>query len=1172
MVGLFSPPPAADNLERDAFKQSAFQQLKAITVPLLDASRSPVSSGSTRILLALLEKLQTVLGDIPDHAFSPALANYAFFPLTSLLQPRPDGANRGDQVLETLMQTLDMLIGKWRCAGMDERVRRELWTMTILTLGGPLDAKDGGKGKAVDRTEEAKLAMVLVLGTLMKPQADPLWPEETAFDAGQAAREAQDLAGPSLSIIFHTLTTLLALALESTSLVQLQLASISALSTLTVTYLAPTSTDKPSSLLATALPGMASTLCRIALSKPPSSSTQFETTSRKQNSAVVVDSLDLLSQLVYLSVSDRVTNGLRQRTPIPTLRLEELSMQDSQPESPNDEDAQAKISSGEPAATKGPTVPTPAWLQFTVSSITSLVAKLSPLASHFSPQVRLGLVSLLDQIVKKCHVNFGALLEGPLEGLLVLSRDEWPIVSDPARRALHAVLEDANTPPRPSGFLPILLLGQIVQRRLAGLSQVLRKRDEDAIRRSACIVQAGLDLSSDGASQKTLIGDVSRYGWSILGSIELDRRADSATRGNGGMSLAWIAGQPNPADTSSTTFPTIRLRNIHDVTTTKALENLWKALGASAAKAEQDHTLVDYFLGVALGPRRRDSTAASALWILDGILNGFTGLEIDKRRKKLLRGVAKTVIALIEDLEAEEDASTATAQEARDEPEVSEATTHVLELPAIEHTKGTVSLPSLDNYKPVVARSSSASDRASHRFLLLELAMRILATAATLLKASYQPLLLSSLYHVLAYSSSTAPPSLRVHAQTALAIIAESTASTSPQELVLANVDYVVNSVSQRMSVTRLDPSAPLVLVEMIRLVGHRIVSIVQDLVDDVFEALDDYHGYEEITVGLWAVFDALLKVMEADLPVPIERTKQVPHLDSHYDVFKQWFVTRQAQAQEPDLPEVNPRKPFESGYKNDKAGEEGTAEFPDSQVAPPPPTRPQIVTAQILSKALYFLSHPSSFLRARVLSLFASAVPLLARPSLGSNSPEARTADLLPIVHRAWPFILNRFTDPDLSVVLEAARLIESLAVHVGDFMSRRILDDVWPHLRTLLSKQQIEDSSSAIAGSTRYSTSHRLYSSNLKTLARIARDVPLKENVVWEQAVGLRRFLSVRVDRELQQLALEVYKGLGKVNSDAVWLVLVGTVSKYPGVPVFLEMPGVDFGDNISSLLENL
>ncbi|GAA6001984.1 hypothetical protein JCM10207_003024 [Rhodosporidiobolus poonsookiae] len=1249
---MFGGGSSATAPARDADKQAVFQRFKAACVPLLDASRGASNSSTTRQVVQLLERLLQLITDTPSSSFTLALANYVFFPLSSLLQPRPDGASRGDRVLEAAMQVLGTLVPKWRAAGMEQRVRQELWIMAILTLGGPLDPNkpqsrngkvDKGKARALEHTDETKLAMVEVLLALMRADEeakeerlsdeddDPLGEriDWTAPDplAPPKRPERPPFTPPPLSVLFHTLTTLLDLAAEPTSLLQLQLSSLDALDLLLQQYLARPApphageNSGPSPLLATALPGTASTLTRIALSRPRSSS-DLESTIRRQASGVIVSALRVLSNLIAATVGDQVTAALREdgqadsfTTPSSLEELASLSLEDRAPSENGEGDEPPPAPPDPPSApSSGPTVPNPAWLRFTVSSLSTLFASLAPLSTHESPVVRAALVDLLAQAVAECSLTLAEQAEVPLEGLLALASDDWDDVRGPARKALFASFARPPSQTDPARH-PLVLAAQIVQRRLIALPRSVRRQDEHAVRRGAGIVRVALELLptvDTGRGGGGVLQGVERWSWALLQALELERVPAAGRAAEGGMALAWITGA-GEADGGgqATSFPPVRLRAVEEDATTKALEAMWQALGRAAAAAGQEGEVVDLFLGVALGPRRGETVAPSALWVVDGVLRGMDGSEVGKGQKKVLRRAVKAVLALLEELEGDEEEPV--AQDERPPAASSDALIaaegDAQPVGLIEHKKGVVDTPSLDKYNPVAAVTTSRETRASHRLLLSALSLRLLSTAALRLMTSFQPFLMQALYHVLAHLSPTTHPFLRAHAQHALSLISDATSHASPQNLVLANVDYVVNSVSQRLSVARLEPSAPLVLVEMIRLVGRPIVPMVQDLVDDVFEALDDFHGYEDLTVGLWAVLDALLKAMEEDLPVRdehAERKTDVVKADAEEDwrAFEAWFAHRHDKPagddeDEDDVEEVNPQRPFESGFTDNKSAPDGPTAFPeedaDAEKAPPPPTQAQAVTAQILAKALYFLSHPSAFLRARVLSLIASAVPLLAIPSSSSSSssaPSPSPSSLLPIIHRAWPAILARLADPEPFVVVEAAALVESLAAHVGDFMARRILDDAWPRLKGQLDKQEKAEGQSALArraaagmgaGASdagvlgKYATHHRLNRAVLRTLLHVARAVPLKEAVVWDQAVLLRRFLAStagpgRVEPELQALAGEVYAALGRVNADAVWVVLAATVEEGEGLPRWLRMEGVDFGTNVERVLQAL
>ncbi|GAA5906741.1 hypothetical protein JCM8208_006374 [Rhodotorula glutinis] len=1274
--GPFLGPTPQRATAKDALKQATFAQFKAVCVPLLDVARAPSSGQATRTILSLVSKLTDLLRATPTHAFSPALANYAFFPLSALLRPPLDGRDRGDRVLEATMHALAALVVQWRAVGMEARVRQELWTMTALTLGGPLDpsgpskgaaaARAKGKAKAVERTDEAELAMVDALLALMRPDErpdsaragdddDPLgeridWSRVDASDPlsfDEAPPRARD-PPPPVPILFHTLTTLLALAAEPTSLLQLQLSSLDALQVLFAEYLAhpapsaslPHLGTGPSPLLATALPGTASNLSRVALSMPSSStSSEYDKSTRRQASPVVVAALQTLAHVIVETVGDEVTGSLRSglgaggdESRVAPATLEELveasmgslGLEAAADEGePNDaheppDDPPAPASAPPPAA--GPVIPTPSWLAFTLISLSTLFAALSPLSTHDSASVRTALVALLSDVLSHCAATLGAHAEILLEGLLALASDEWDEVRAPARRALLAAFGRPGSDAGDDAHHPLALASRIVQRRLAALPGALRRQDEHAVRRGAAIIRTALDLlpaaaavasaSSSTASRRATspLHGVDRWSWALLGALEVERVPAAGRAAEGGMALAWITSTSDSASSSSTSasaYPPVRLRGVNEAATVRALEALWEALGHASAAAGQAGEVVDQFVGVALGPRRDEGAAVSALWVLDGVLKGASGTRsatAAREQRQVFKRATRSILALMEDLEdaSAEEQDEASAAGAGDEEQGRDLLVtddgddeRSSAFRLIEHKKGVTGVPSLDAYNPVAARTTSRDQRASHLLLLSSFLLRLLATSAAALSSSFQPFLMQSLYHVLAHLSPTTHPFLRAHAQHALALISDATAYASPHNLVLANVDYVVNSVSQRLSVSRLEPNAPLVLVEMIRLVGKPIVPMVQDLVDDVFEALDDYHGYEEVTVGLWAVLDALLKVMVEDLPARTDdvssktaATKDVPRPNPADDLedLERWLARRHdeppvdaaAAAAEDDLPEENPQQPFASGRRDDSTSA-APAEGDDGKPADPtfasdavaPPTRPQRVTAQILHKALYFLSHPSAFLRARVLFLFASSVPLLTLPPLSddaappastsSSAPPStastREADLLPVVHRAWPLILLRLAPPpreEAPVALEAVRLVQALAEHTGEHMSRRIADDVWPRFAALLTLSSSSSSGSdpasagAAPGLGRYSAQHRLHAAVLSATRAIARHVPMKEPQVWDAALVLRRFVvPVRgVEPELRVLARGAYEALGRQNADAVWCVLRGTV----------------------------
>ncbi|KAK4050906.1 hypothetical protein OIO90_004882 [Microbotryomycetes sp. JL221] len=1216
---LFGSSSYVDRTE-DA-KQRAFVRLKSVCVPLSAATKDSATRDNFRTILNLLKQLETELESVPSAVFTAPLANYVFFPLASLLQPKSNGSPTSDTILEHTMIVLATLVVKWRVVGMDERVLHQLWTMISLQLGGPLDPNgpnakltSSSKGKAVERTEECQLAMVRALLALIGPldpeecvaEQGPLHGDEDDDPLGEnidwSADEPRDLqtrdrrqihivpapSSPRVPIVFHTLTTLLDISYKSSSLQSLQIESLKALEFIIVHHLQkhpPSSEAKrivgqgPSPLLATALPGTASTLCRITLSASHHPPAEEKPADRRQHSGVIVQALKLLTLLLLATIGDEITKDLRS-TEVPESAEQPTTLNDlfahlstngtsstapGQQDSSNGEPADPQESRSEAkssASAPGPVKPSPSWLKYTMTSVSALIGTLSPLSQHDNPLVRQQLAEFLSTLLDNAFESLDDARTIVIEGLLVVAGDAWTNVSTVAKKALH---EGLGRAPRAGSSLSAII-ASIVQNRMAMLPGQMRKRDHPAVVRSTRVITQSLNFvqgitGSDVAVAEAL-RNVNKWAWNVLDAVDIDDNSANSSSDEGArFALAWIDESSELGQTRSllAPWPPIRLRHdAGDDGIVRSLIDMWRQLGIAAKASGQEPAVVESFLGTALGVRRWQHVAVNALWALDGVLAGVGQTVGSKRRRKLVNTVVKSLLSLLDELEqfSQQDQSS----EMREEDKASSLTRNDSDQDVvIEHGRIISHTPALDGLKPVSALVTRKQNQERHRIMMMCFALRVIATCATQLEVDFQPHLLQTLYHVLANVSPSTNALLRAHAQAALSTIATSTSFASPQNLVMANVDYVVNSVSQRLSVGRLDPDAPLVLVEMIRLVGPPIVPMVQDLVEDVFEALDDYHGYDQVTMSLWAVMDALMRVMGEDSSVEngtksnelgMPQVKAVVDAEADWTAFLTWYERRHDNAQDDlesvgeDLPRDNPQAPFDT-LRSD--GQEDETQAPPPEPEQAPATRHQSVASHIIAKAVYFLTHQSAFLRARVLALIATAVPLLVAPSDSQDPTSTRQSDLLPVIHRAWPYIVNRLSDKEHFVVIEAAALVEVLARHVGDFMSRRILDDAWPKLKKLLTDQAQLDQQSALKGSSnvKFTVSNKLYLSIVRTISQVIKHVPVKEDVSWEFGSLFKRFLTVDTHESLQQDTVTLYIELARLRPDTIWLVLGGAAS---------------------------
>lgn len=378
---------------------------------------------------------------------------------------------------------------------------------------------------------------------------------------------------------------------------------------------------------------------------------------------------------------------------------------------------------------------------------------------------------------------------------------------------------------------------------------------------------------------------------------------------------------------------------------------------------------------------------------------------------------------------------------------------------------------------------------------LRSLQLSLLALSSLLLGPSFRSHLLTTLYPTIsalaASKASTAQAASR-----ALTVIAHSSGYADLVTCVRENVDYILGEASWRL-VSRLgrelemrvssdmpqvsssellsSVSPPMVLTQVMRLLGPESLHLIEDSIDEVLDALDRFHGYADVCESLIAVFDRLLEVMReghnseardashAAAGSDAMGANAARGIYSQLDEFDDWLMNRNSGKIADDI---------ESAF--DKVEQNGNEEGADEQDAtssnPTPATRSQGLVSSILSKCLPFLSHSNPLIRSRVLQIIGAGTELLC-PVRTTATWQRREDDLLPLLNRAWPLIVAKMgwdmnrPVPVMStkrksglstssesveyVRLAAIRLCGVFARHVPDFMGRRIVQDAWPRMR---------------------------------------------------------------------------------------------------------------------------
>ncbi|KAF7375920.1 Heat repeat protein [Mycena sanguinolenta] len=1105
--------------------QQIFQRLKPVCVPLLGSSL--LTPSTIPNALNLLAELIVILRDIKasGNALNASLISYTFFPLSTILS-RNKSAEIPDQVLEKIFIVFKILCEDWWWS-----CDIKLWEQ-IFVLCGSVIGDIEGKGKGKKRDEETKAAAAHCLFALLHPRDE----EEAALHSGSATTRLSEFQANASSprftpILGQTLDSLLTTA--TSQHLSLQLISLELLHILISTYF-------PDTLITSVLPGVVSSMTKLVQGVPGGLGWA--------KGATVCGALKVMQTVIVKSIGDDVC--VRDGAVRYVEDLEDL----------------ADLLNPQPGESSGhtesfSTARTSSWLRGTSSQLHIALNTLTPLVSHTTLSALLALVNFSSAIIAATTLTLPQSRPLLLSFLLSLSISSFSDVSARARSSLLALLTTQTKARQP--LLQTLI--HSTRDNISALPRLLSSQTDSKVEHVAGLIEAVCSLAAPNENTSGIAsissglgvllgptGGIERWGWRLLSVLELVEPPFVVSR----TSAAQLMLENETDGSDGTAFPELTFKNVSTRSAYEALVRMFHSLGRAAG--DSGLSAVEWFADA--GQNGASSLSVAAMWcacrLLEGaadvsILSGYSGDPLAHKRSQRLEKMARTLaksVAELWDHTEDLDASRIPVEDDADIPLT------------VQHVKGLDSLQ--DTLKIVQASSTKPRNSTTQPTLHRTLCLQLLAVLSGVLQARSTPLLIYTLYPVL---HSLVSPVLHL-SSTALATLifmATSASYASPANLLLSNFDYALDAVARRLTRRWLDVDATKVLVVLVRLVGPQVVAEAGDVVEECFDRLDEFHGYDVIVEGLIEVLGEVIKVIEVeeaalrgDAPRPTSPSLEFPRDNEVLQGFFAWFPRRHETL---PLEDLEPPDPEPTSQPSGSPEQQPSSEDP-------PSTPTQILTKQIVTRSLYFLTHGSSVIRARILSLLAASVPVL---------PESA---LLPSIHSAWPFILNRLADSETFVVAAAASLIEALVTHVGSFMYRRMWNDVWPRFHTMLTKLDTADATNALSRRGRgsvgtesaYTHSHRLYRSLLKSMTATMKGVRAQDTSVWQAVLSFRRFLHRHTHDELQRCAREFYIAASAQNADVVWLALTATMattSNYPTM-AFLRESKWDIEYNVEDI----
>lgn len=438
---------------------------------------------------------------------------------------------------------------------------------------------------------------------------------------------------------------------------------------------------------------------------------------------------------------------------------------------------------------------------------------------------------------------------------------------------------------------------------------------------------------------------------------------------------------------------------------------------------------------------------------------------------------------------------------------------------------------------------------------LQTLALEAMAAHAQQQGKDFRGELVDVLYAILHHIGSETAQ-VRNHAITCLNIVSGACGYNDVKDLVISNVDYLVNAVALKLNAFDVSPQGPQVLLMMVRLAGPSLLPYLEDTLESVFAALEDFHGYPTLVTLLFAVLKTIaeegiksrqLQITDGQPSAKTAASAWTPTTTQELLVAVKRLADKPGLDSTTGLPENVPQKPWKELDTNfekamnerEKAQtqeqeDEERAES-DSEVAPPAP-KTYALLLKITQLTQHHLSSSSPSLRISLLSLIRTTIPALAKHE---NS-------YLPLINTLWPEVTSRLFDDESHVVAASLQIIGTMCEFACDFMRTR-MTSLWPELVLLykrVAKQGRHNSSRSGGGEANIKSELMLRQTDVGY-------VDVSSKAVWQSLVELMkktvRYVGVEEDmfdeilimlQPVGQFEPEVRDVLEEYNADAVWL----------------------------------
>ena len=373
----------------------------------------------------------------------------------------------------------------------------------------------------------------------------------------------------------------------------------------------------------------------------------------------------------------------------------------------------------------------------------------------------------------------------------------------------------------------------------------------------------------------------------------------------------------------------------------------------------------------------------------------------------------------------------------------------------------------------------------------------------------------------------------------ALHVVALSCQYKNVSELITANADYLVSTISIYLRQLNLFPRCPSVLRAMITHCDVTIFPLIRDTIDEIICTIDIERQNKLFLEAFLPVIKSIVKAINEwfakKIDFIVKNSKDIQFTDvpeGSAQNITNYLANFYKDFKLASLDESEVKKAEESSSNNvDIEPPIGDASLSDNYTSADETKKVTAhikVVEQIVQRCSHLLTNKDPRVRLLVIDIVAEGIECL----------RAEKNVFLPLVHKLWNPLTSRCRDPELQIVAKAFGVISFMGEHCGSFIRRRFTKDVLPNITAFLKQNsELHINSSTILSHT---TLFKLQVAVLRGLGPLLLGAAPNYKDIYTICCACQSYLSSSQPVELQNAALALFEALIKIDPDSTWLFL--------------------------------